>query len=151
LSWRVWEAILWPQRMVAQKVSHKMKKERNIMSTNKTPNYALHAWTPQDEFHLTEINENFAALDAGAVRAITGFYTATGQDLEVDVGCPIRALLIFASGGARGGDNAAYATLTVRDRQGSVVKLTDTGFSVAYSTSVLPGFSGRVYYYLALV
>ena len=33
------------------------------MSTNKTQNYQLHSWLPEDEFHLTEINENFAALD----------------------------------------------------------------------------------------
>lgn len=34
------------------------------MATNKTPNYNLHSWLPQDEFHLTEINENFTKLDA---------------------------------------------------------------------------------------
>lgn len=33
------------------------------MSTNKTQNYQLHSWLPEDEFHLTEINENFTALD----------------------------------------------------------------------------------------
>ena len=33
------------------------------MSTNKTPNYDLHSWVPQDDFHMTEINENFAKLD----------------------------------------------------------------------------------------
>ena len=34
------------------------------MSTNKTPNYQLHSWTPDDEFHVSEINENFTKLDA---------------------------------------------------------------------------------------
>ena len=34
------------------------------MSTNKTPNYELHSWVPQDDFHLTEINENFTGLDS---------------------------------------------------------------------------------------
>ena len=33
------------------------------MSTNKTQNYQLHSWTPEDEFHLTEINENFTGVD----------------------------------------------------------------------------------------
>ena len=33
------------------------------MSTNKTPNYDLHSWVPQDDFHMTEINENFTKLD----------------------------------------------------------------------------------------
>lgn len=36
----------------------------NRMSANKTPNYALHSWEPEDEFHLSEINENFSALDS---------------------------------------------------------------------------------------
>ena len=34
------------------------------MSTNKTQNYRLHSWVPQDEFHVSEVNENFALLDA---------------------------------------------------------------------------------------
>lgn len=34
------------------------------MSTNKTPNYELHSWVPQDDFHLSEINENFTGLDS---------------------------------------------------------------------------------------
>ena len=33
------------------------------MSTNKTPNYDLHSWVPQDDFHMTEINENYTKLD----------------------------------------------------------------------------------------
>lgn len=33
------------------------------MSTNKTQNYNLHSWLPQDEFHVSEINENFTKLD----------------------------------------------------------------------------------------
>lgn len=33
------------------------------MSTNKTPNYQLHSWQPQDTFLLAEMNENFATLD----------------------------------------------------------------------------------------
>ncbi len=41
------------------------------MSTNKTTNYQLHSWLPSDEFHLTEINENFTALDA-ALKAEAG-------------------------------------------------------------------------------
>ena len=34
------------------------------MSTNKTQNYALHAWEPEDDFLREEFNQNFAAIDA---------------------------------------------------------------------------------------
>lgn len=33
------------------------------MSSNKTPNYRLHAWEPGDHFLRSEFNENFAAID----------------------------------------------------------------------------------------
>lgn len=33
------------------------------MSTNKTQNYQLHTWTPEDEHLRTELNANFAKLD----------------------------------------------------------------------------------------
>ncbi len=48
------------------------------MSTNKTTNYGLHAWTAGDDFRLHEINENFAALDR-APRMAIGSYAGTGQ------------------------------------------------------------------------
>ena len=33
------------------------------MSSNKTQNYQLHAWEPNDHVLMTEFNENFAAID----------------------------------------------------------------------------------------
>ena len=33
------------------------------MSTNKTQNYQLHAWAPEDEHLRTELNANFTKLD----------------------------------------------------------------------------------------
>ena len=51
------------------------------MSTNKTENLHLHAWTPEDGVLLSEFNENFEAIDAavGAVpRLHFGTYTGTG-------------------------------------------------------------------------
>ena len=51
------------------------------MSTNKTQNYALHSWLPTDDFQLSEINQNFAALDAAA-RWFVGTYTGTGTKGE---------------------------------------------------------------------
>jgi len=52
------------------------------MSTNKTQNYQLHAWEPEDDFRLPEINENFAALDqilTTKTRKEVGAYTGTGK------------------------------------------------------------------------
>lgn len=34
------------------------------MSTNKTPNYDLHSWVPEDSFQRSEFNDNFASLDS---------------------------------------------------------------------------------------
>ncbi len=34
------------------------------MSTNKTQNYNLHSWVPEDDFIRSEFNENFTGIDA---------------------------------------------------------------------------------------
>lgn len=34
------------------------------MSTNKTQNYQLHSWVPEDDFLHSEFNDNFTSLDA---------------------------------------------------------------------------------------
>ena len=33
------------------------------MSTNKTQNYNLHSWVPEDDFLRSEFNDNFTSLD----------------------------------------------------------------------------------------
>ena len=51
------------------------------MSTNKTENLNLHAWTPDDPVKMSEFNENFAALDAacgGMPHVVWGSYAGTG-------------------------------------------------------------------------
>lgn len=49
------------------------------MSTNKTQNYQLHGWAPEDEFPRSELNANFTKLDtalkaeeAARAAAVTG-------------------------------------------------------------------------------
>lgn len=51
------------------------------MSTNKTPNYGLHAWEAGDDFLRTEFNENFAALDE-SLRMAFGSYTGDGGTMR---------------------------------------------------------------------
>ncbi|MDE6108151.1 MAG: hypothetical protein K2F83_05700 [Oscillospiraceae bacterium] len=59
------------------------------MSSKKTQNYQLHSWLPSDEFHVSEINENFALLDAAlkaeaksAAQKQTALETALETSLE---------------------------------------------------------------------
>lgn len=53
------------------------------MSTNKTEYHQLHAWVPEDDFLLSEINENFAAIDAVLPRS-KGLRVAAGSYLGND-------------------------------------------------------------------
>ena len=49
------------------------------MSTNKTTNYNLHSWLPEDDFLRTEMNENFTKLDKALKELlICGSYTGDG-------------------------------------------------------------------------
>ena len=47
------------------------------MSSSKTENLNLHAWTPDDPVKMSEFNENFAILDRAA-RIVTGSYVGNG-------------------------------------------------------------------------
>ena len=91
------------------------------MSTNKTQNYNLHSWLPTDEFHLSEVNENFDLLDAalkaeaqtaargrsalsaqmaGKGELVVGSYTGNGAAMqEIIVGHKIKAILIETTKG----------------------------------------------------
>ena len=75
------------------------------MSTSKTQNYDLHAWEPDDDFLLSEINQNFAAIDAvlgGKTSVVIGHYTGNNAAARtITVGRPILALLIENDLGSR--------------------------------------------------
>ncbi len=75
------------------------------MSTNKTTNYGLHAWTAGDDFRLHEVNENFAKLDEavrGRAKVVVGTYTGNGAlNRKIVVGKPILALFLENTGGMR--------------------------------------------------
>lgn len=121
------------------------------MSTNKTPNYALHSWLPTDDFRLSEVNANFAALDAVTTQILWGTYI--GDSVEagqlIDLGQPPFAVLVFYSGGANF-SNVDGAGLALRDHpaHSDAVTLTDAGFRVRTNGIYLNAKSAR-YYYLA--
>lgn len=48
------------------------------MSTNKTQNYNLHSWVPEDDFLRSEFNDNFTSLD-GALKALSDGLSAETQ------------------------------------------------------------------------
>ena len=110
------------------------------MSTNKTENYHLHAWELGDDFLLSEINENFAALDANAVRMAAGTYTGDKQAFQdIVLGFRPSAVLVMGQDGSTwtASNVIIYGGLAVEDSpvrksDGPVVSITDQGFRVYY-------------------
>lgn len=121
------------------------------MSTNKTQNYQLHAWTAEDEGHLSELNENFAKLDERAVQIVIGSYIGDGQgERAFDLGFPPKAVIlvndigVFNSSGTYGG--VAGAGWSNDDFQ-----LTANGFLLKRAASPLYRNSkNAAYFYVAL-
>ena len=122
------------------------------MSTNKTQNYALHSWSLSDDFQLSEINQNFAALDAvvgGKAEIVTGFYTGTGASSRViDLGRKPLAVLVELNQPTY--QRRAFA-LRGHNFYGDLLKLTDTGFSVSDGTQYSTNCINCKYLYLAVV
>ena len=56
------------------------------MSTNKTTNYNLHSWLPEDDFLRTEMNENFTKLDTLLKNETAALSAALGQKARATVG-----------------------------------------------------------------
>ena len=68
------------------------------MSSNKTQNYGLHSWVPEDDFQLSEINENFAKLDGQAVQVLWGEYQglayfSSEEPQHIDL--PVKPKVVF--------------------------------------------------------
>ena len=129
------------------------------MSTNKTPNYKLHAWEKSDKFLMDEMNENFAKLDEKLKAEADGLNTAkadaatvTGLDTTVKgLQTTVNAKVPLAGGTMTGlltlsGDPTAVkhaATKQYVDNQlkalGKVVAGTYTGNGKASQTITLAG------------
>ena len=52
------------------------------MSTNKTEHFDLHSWVPDDELHLSEINENFAKLDSSVPQEMEKVKQALTKEIQ---------------------------------------------------------------------
>ena len=124
------------------------------MSTNKTQNYSLHSWLPTDDFQLSEINQNFAALDAALapkVEIIVGTYTGTGGTRTIDLGRKPVAVFAERDGGFRHPYNVVYGGLVTRQLAlSSAMSISDTGFTVTTNQSYMDmNDQGMQYNYIA--
>lgn len=131
------------------------------MSTHKTPNYKLHKWESQDDFLRTEFNENFAKIDAEALRIIFGVYTGAYSFsnttlTKITLGSKPKAVMIVpydgtcSNSGGRSYDAIAGAGYPAA---GGVLTLDETGFSVYNRDTdyVYLNQTGKTYYYMAFV
>lgn len=141
------------------------------MSTNKTPNYNLHSWVAGDEFHVSEINENFALLDAALkaedgrcakletalgerIRMVTGSYTGNGRENEspkpeirVELGVRPRAVVIMNT--ARGVSGLDLACLGIAEGSQSPAVTFDAQGFIVRNEKIFPNYVGTVYHYAA--
>lgn len=125
------------------------------MSTNRTENYQLHAWGPEDEESLAEINENFAKLD-GAARVVAGSYTGNKEESQtIELGFTPTAVLVVNHEGKMGyssGTTAVYGGLALpgRNLYADLLEITEGGFiaRTKQSTQFLYLNTG-LHYYLA--
>ena len=145
------------------------------MSTNKTPQYQLHSWTPADSFVRTEFNENFTKLDAAlaavsdrlvnVTRLACGAYRGTGaynDNTDQFISLPFTpgAVLVELSTGIRamGGGNPISGGIALRGNPAVStampgIKLESGGFRVyTYKESAQSANnnSNMTYYYIAL-
>ena len=125
------------------------------MSTNKTQNYALHTWEPEDDFLREEFNQNFAAIDAilkGKAEVVFGTYTGNNAEQTSSVGFRPRFLII---GNPTLDRPHAYATGNNIDS--SRLRFTYSGFTVLknlvdYTSTIIDpaiNSNGLKYVYIA--
>ena len=106
------------------------------MSTNKTQNYALHSWLPTDDFQLSEVNQNFAALDAAlwTLTEVTGSYVGTydgsGNETptQVSLGFRPKAVLVLSNAYQLDGAGFDAISLALDGVATGDLTITDTGF-----------------------
>ena len=134
------------------------------MSTNKTQNYALHAWEAGDDFLRAEFNENFAAIDEALHdHVVAGAYTGDGtKERLMELGFTPRAVLILPQDGKIYNNNYYLGGLAVMDssiQYNSHISCTivEGGFELShdsygssYTTVISTNYSGKIYHYLAI-
>ena len=146
------------------------------MSTNKTQNYQLHAWAPEDEYLRTELNANFTKLDtalkaeatarqsavntlntalAGKAVIVTGSYTGNGGDTRIiQLGFTPRMVFVMAASGDIREGSYTYGGMALNGQEGQAVAVVNGGFSVRYYSGsnylLCSNREDKVYYYWAL-
>lgn len=127
------------------------------MSTNKTKNHQLHAWEPGDDFLLSEINENFAALDEALV---TGSYEGDERaQRNIELGFMPAAVLLCDQSGRMGyfaNYSATSGGLFFPDcpingtSNGLAAEVTESGFRVCHGGWNQVNARNTRYHYIAL-
>ncbi len=139
------------------------------MSTNKTQNYALHAWGLQDEMPLGEVNENFVKLDAALKAGLSAVESSVGQKAEIVVGSytgdgaddrkinlGFTPRLVFVISETADLHNGAYyyGGLALRGQASQAVAVVEDGFSVRYYAGsgyvLISNGRDQEYFYFAL-
>lgn len=83
------------------------------MSTNKTQNYNLHSWVPEDDFLRSEFNDNFTSLDS-TLKTLSDGLTAEIAARETAVATETAARQQAVSDEAKARDAAVTAERTAR-------------------------------------
>lgn len=83
------------------------------MSTNKTQNYNLHSWVPEDDFLRSEFNDNFTSLDS-TLKTLSDGLTAEIAARETAVAAETAARQQAVSDEAKARDAAVTAERTAR-------------------------------------
>ena len=121
------------------------------MSTNKTEHFGLHSWVPEDELHLSEINENFEKLDLGAVRILTGSYSYNFSE-RIELGVKPLAVIVHCTGGNSNNTSLMYHGLASQDMPyGTALVLDESGFTPGRDDSYSARLVSNVYGYHYIV
>lgn len=83
------------------------------MSTNKTQNYNLHSWVPEDDFLRSEFNDNFTGIDA-ALKSLSNSLAAEATAWEAAVSAEATARQNAVSAEATARQNAVNAEINAR-------------------------------------
>jgi len=117
------------------------------MSTQKTANYQLHRWLPQDDFLLEEINANFGAIDgllarmpeSRKLRIATGTYIGNGnyqQTISLDL-APKAAIVACRDSGSY-----YHVSLVLPEADTMYASLSGSELTVNSYLNFRPGVSG---------
>lgn len=126
------------------------------MSTNKTENYQLHRWEPEDDFLRQEFNENFAAIDAalhGKAEVVFGTYTGNRSSRRtIQLEFTPTVLLLIAAGGVPSSYSGGLTALghPLKNQFKTFLEIVENGFQVAYwEDAAHTNSQNSVYHYLA--